>query len=139
MIAERLISVVMTALVLACPFLEYGACCDMCPTQHSAVDCCHAAQDDLCDHDDKTPCNHNCPHESSDKDCLCKGAIVPAAARCPDSDRDLGLVVVTVADGLIAPQLAANHAKEPALAHGSHFPPLLSGRDICTLVGSQLL
>lgn len=140
MIAHRFISVVMTALLLACPFLDCGKCWGMCPVQAALdSDCCHHDHDAPCDEDSDAPGRHGCPNACNEVDCICDGAIVPDVTRCSDRDVDNGFFAAPAIHGCITPQLTALYAQDQSLYRGSHFPPLLSGRDICTLVGSHLL
>jgi hypothetical protein len=144
-------SVVMTALVLACPFLECQECCGTCPVHVAAVASGHEGHEPCCDlhsqaadlgqtgPQEPEPCDHRCPHSGNDKDCLCNGAIIPGTARCPDHDRDIAYAVAVFTDASVVSPFAAEHAETFSFCHGASFSPLISGREIRTLVGSLLL
>ena len=158
MVSQKIISVVMAAIMLACPLLDNGECCGECPAHHAAVraendahqqhaervknSCCshgHAPQlTTEMEHGD-TPCNHRCPHSVPKTDCVCHGAVLPNHVHCPDHDLDFTWLDIEVCNlGIVAgsvdgvSQLAANYAF-------SHFPPLLSGRQMRVQVNSYLL
>lgn len=139
MTGHQLTSVLMTALVLSCPFLGCGECCGMSPDQHVLASGCEHAYDTCGDCDSKLPSDHNCPHSDEVADCFCEGAVLP------DSTTHLELDVVSAFHGFVSVdsrttlQLVALKGQDESLSHGSHFPPLLSGRDICTLVEIHLL
>ncbi|MEO8494256.1 MAG: hypothetical protein ABI614_04245 [Planctomycetota bacterium] len=143
MVAHPLISVAMTALVLVCPY-QCGDCCGM-----SRTDAC--VDSDSCDAGDKAGCDcggdreeqpardDDRPGGSKEADCFCNGAVLSVGTRCPDHDVDRGLFGAVVINTSLTRQFAGTGSRDPALRCGSHFPPLLSGRDICTLVSSYLL
>lgn len=143
MVAHRYISVAMTALVLACPF-QCGECSGMCPT-HACVDsdgcnpCDHACCGCNCERDGQPLRDHDYPDGSNKVDCFCNGAVLSDSTKCPDLDVDRGFFGVVAMNGSSIRQFAGTHSGDPALLHGSHFPPLVSGRDIRALVSSYLL
>lgn len=142
MFARRFISLVMTALVLACPFCDCGECCGMCsPAECVLPDGCDEAVEKVCGcgcgEEAQLPCDHDDSDNSKHFDCFCNGAVLSDATDCPDHDSHDGLVAVVVMDGLR--QFTGTQNFHPSFTHRSHFPPLLSGRDICTLLGSHLL
>ncbi|MDA1049348.1 MAG: hypothetical protein O3C40_02570 [Planctomycetota bacterium] len=139
MITRRCISFVMTALVLGCP-LQCAECCGMCWNQAYADSDSPACGNDAdcdCKPDGQLPCDHD-GGSSKEADCFCNGAVLSDGAKCPDLDVNRGFFAV-VMNGTVARQLAGTSSGNPALRGGSHFPPLVSGRDICTLVNSYLL
>jgi len=157
MFSRQVISAVMTAIMLACPFLDNGECCGKCPSHHAAVkaeniDEHQAAHVDhsCCDHDHSSlllneaegsdePCNHKCPHSVSENDCLCHGAVLPSHVRCPDHDLDSTWLDIDVSDigGFASSMLCV--AQLTPHQPISHFPPLLSGWQMRVQVSSYLL
>jgi hypothetical protein len=137
---RQFISVVTTALMLACPFMNSGHCCGICPSHLAKAACGHdhrsAGNVDPCERDQDAPCDHDCPHEI-DANCICHGAIVPDAQRRAGRDK-IAAVANVWTDADFTAQLALP-THDPARCHGCHFPPFLSGRDICTLVNRHLL
>lgn len=143
MILQRCISLLMAALVLACPFCDCGECCGMClPSACVEPDGCDEAGETVCacgcEHEAQLPCDHNVPEDSKHFDCFCDGAVLSDSTNNPGYDLDRGLVAVLGDDSEVC-ESTGTRASDPSLLHGSHFPPLLSGRDICTLLGSHLL
>jgi hypothetical protein len=149
MISRRLISVLLAALALACPFLDCIECFGTCLAPGESAQCRHGVFVAFADRQfheaaDELECGHRFPHHTplhsqhgnGESDCLCKGAIVAIAQKAPDTDNESALVALIAADSLMAPPAATLNNSEPSLFLGSHFPPLLSGRDIRTLVSS---
>ena len=83
--------------------------------------------------------NFLCDDDPKTVDCFCNGAVLSDGTPSPDHDVDRGFLVVVVINSSTKSQFAGTNTDDPSLAHRSHFPPLVSGRDICTLVGSHLL
>lgn len=144
MIAQRCISLIMTALVLACPYCDCGECCgmflpDACVDSDGCDEGVEAVCGCDCDGDAQFPCDHDRSDRSQNVDCFCNGAVLSDGTHCPDHDTDGGLFAMAVMDTSITRQFAGTQTTDPSLLRGVHFPPLLSGRDICTLIGSYLL
>lgn len=81
-----LASVLQIALVVLCPFVEFGYGCGECDMQveQTATGCDHQFDED-CDHDDQSlPCNHRCPHDQHDSNCVCKGAVFVSGGHVED-------------------------------------------------------
>lgn len=114
----------------------------MCPSA-ACVDsdsCDEAVEADCgcgCGREAELPCDHDDSDDSKHFDCFCNGAVLSDATDCPDHDSPGGLVDVVVTDSLR--QFTGTQDSDLSFIHRSHFPPLLSGRDICTLLGSLLL
>lgn len=158
MVSQQVISVVMAAIMLACPFLDTGECCGKCPAHHAAVtvqndagqknadqvshSCCdHSHEPQLAaeTHHQDAPCNHRCPHSVPKTDCLCHGAVLPNHVRCPDHDLDFTWLNIGFANlGVVSGPSDGVSQSTPDYAC-SHFPPLLSGRQMRVQVSSYLL
>lgn len=81
-----LASVLQIALVVLCPFVEFGHGCGECDMQveQTGTGCDHHVDDD-CDHDEQSlPCNQGCPHDQHDSSCVCKGAVFVSGGQVED-------------------------------------------------------
>ena len=145
MFSRKFISVLMTAIVLACPFVDGGECCGMCSPDSAAeiaeIQSSHGHGCDCSGDDDNTPIlpgpGHDCPDGCHDSDCVCSGAVLAESTKCPNRDD----VLVASAYTLVmftSPSFAQDTAAT-FMCRGCHFPPLIVGRDIRTLVASYLL
>ena len=112
------------------------------PATGVASDDCNEAGETVCGcgcgQEAQLPCDHDRSDDSKHFDCFCNGAVLSDGTDCPDHDLDRGLIAIVV-DSSDTSQLVGTQTSDPSLLHSSHFPPLLSGRDICTLLGSHLL
>ena len=147
----------MAAMLLLCPFLDRGECCGRCPehfaAQQSEQGCnseaasgtaCHkscgkqhAQEPDTAMGESHGPCNHDCPH-AEHSDCLCDGAILPNTVSCPDQSAGGWFFVDTIEQSL-TDTLSAVLGPTFWESSTSHFPPLISAREMRIHISSFLL
>ncbi len=143
MLIRRLSTVVMTALVLLCPFFSCGECGGISPA--AAADSVEgeaagALFCSCCRGEHTAPVKPELPDDERDVDCFCAGTVLPAVAECPepgDSTGDLPLTVVDSAYALSPQALLSHSSRLPR--NRCHFPPMSSGREIRALIDSHLL
>jgi hypothetical protein len=80
------------------------------------------------------PSDHDCSHEDH-VDCICHGATLPNTVRCPDRAEEYSIV----ANAIAVSQFVALSDRQLPLLSSSHFSSSTSGREICILLGTQLL
>ena len=139
MYVRAIFTVLLAAVVVACPYVHTGSC--------SASSCAHAAPAATCDahdhgHDCPAPEPVPVPARDAGTDCLCSGAVLASSVRVDiqDSQSQPCLVAFDLTQlGTAATTLAASPVLETSFYGGCHFPPLLSGRDLTTLVCVRLI
>ena len=142
MFSRKFISAFMTAIVLACPLFDGGECCGTC-SPDAVVEAAEAPSHEhgcgCSDGGEESPSfpgpGHDCPDGCHDSDCVCNGAVLPESTTCPDHR------IVAIATCLVfsdCPALVQESAVSLE-ARGCHFPPLITGRRIRTIVASFLL
>jgi hypothetical protein len=129
--ARVTVAYLLIATVLICPYLCLGE-------ETEAVACaqavgCSCSYEPL-GRDNDAPASP----EGDEHDCLCQGAI--EAAKVDDSilgADELTLCWVILQDSEVSFPTSACSTLGPR--HSVHFPPLSTGREICTLVNARLL
>ncbi len=117
-------------LVVVCPYFCMGEDAGASDAQASANPCC--CKDGPIDGDNRAPQ----PQDQSDSDCLCHGAIVDGVnAQTAEFGTDLFVTdLLDLSSGAVPLKPSID------LSLGvCHFPPLLTGRDVCALTCALLL
>jgi hypothetical protein len=125
------IAYLLVALLLICPYLCLGEWAGVMGAHSPEVGCSCGERPETDD---------NAPKSPADKapDCLCRGAILDSG-RCAELDAEEPLLAIdwTIDDALSSSTGVFSSAI--ACEGSGHFPPVCSGRDICSLVCVLLL
>jgi hypothetical protein len=123
------LSSILIALVVVCPYFCLGNIAGDAGARTTACSCCQTCGTS----GDECPGNS----DTGEPDCLCHGAIL-SKVESSESAADNFCVHIAISS-LVDNRLngIASSALDESLS--SHFPPLSSGREICSLICVQLL
>jgi hypothetical protein len=129
MLNRTVVASLLAATMFLCP---YG-CLGRLVGQASAAcgdECC-------CCGECPTPVGGDKPDQREDQrsDCLCHGAITDGAKVDGHLDAESGLLAVTIDVTHQAGAISPSEELSVSCEHARHFPPLVSGRQICALCG----
>jgi len=155
MLFKSLTTWFMAAMLLLCPFLDRGECCGRCPEHFAAhqleqanspivASFCQSGCEEHLNQETASstsesdgPCNHSCPH-AEHSDCLCDGAILSSAVPCPEQSVD-GWFLADAIESSLIDNLAASLGSASWELGASHFPPLITAREMRVHISSFLL
>jgi len=154
MYMQHIINVVMTVLVIVCPYLPcrdtcLGSCAaaqsESAPAQKSAsATCCHHRdcedQKQHSENQEQRPVQPQCPQDGKLPNCFCGGAVIATMVDCPSLIEADSLAEFLLVDLNDAAHMSTRSVCLRDNPHrGCHFPPYSSGREICHLSASYLL
>jgi len=134
----------LAAVVVLCPMLDHGHGCGPCTCK--VPKCCSGTQHLECEHAATSrhgPPLHDGDHHplrGSTKDCLCKGAVMPASLRTAmeQANCDTSYQFDGLASLCLAP-VTGPAAVAVDFSGGCHLPPLITSSERCSLLGCRLL
>lgn len=163
MFARQVITTVMTALVLVCPYLPCEDGCDgsdellqamrRVESVESEPDmggelekadgpacCCHRPPEQPPRPPQQAPCGQDCPRGDRLLNCFCGGALVAPGVDCPGLDAGADILPTMTVDSMAAPRSLEQFLREARAPDAScHFPRGATGRTIREFAASFLL